>query len=233
MQSTEGSNGWVKIELPKNELIGEALLDLESESPKIEENEQQSVTTEFTGNEGNAEADKTSCLETKEVAVGETPQKEVNKGEALEVKGMAVTEKPEQEVALKEAQSEGGDIAAEQGINADADNTEALAEQKGEQSLTSPLMKKLPILEHGENDGDKNLIEENKNLRKMMQKLLEAGNEQLAVISNLTGRVKDLEKKLAKKRRVKTKQCRPTTSKPSSKKSSNNPLQGRAIGIAM
>ena len=53
--------------------------------------------------------------------------------------------------------------------------------------------------------------------------LLEAGNEQLRVISDLTDRVKELEKKLAwsRSKRVKTKRCRPTTSKMSSRNSLN------------
>jgi len=67
------------------------------------------------------------------------------------------------------------------------------------------------------------LVEENEKLREMMKKLLEAGNEHLSVISDLTGRVKELEKKLARSRskRVKTKRCRPTTFKMSSMNSLN------------
>ena len=51
------------------------------------------------------------------------------------------------------------------------------------------------------------LLEENEKLREMLGKLLEAGKEQLGVISSLNGRVKDLERKLAQKknRRVKVK----------------------------
>lgn len=51
---------------------------------------------------------------------------------------------------------------------------------------------------------DNKLIEENAKLREMMEKLMEAGKEQLNLISSLTGRVKDLERKLSKKRRLKT-----------------------------
>ncbi|XP_072965098.1 uncharacterized protein [Typha angustifolia] len=46
------------------------------------------------------------------------------------------------------------------------------------------------------------LMEDNEKLREMLQKLLEAGNKQLAIISDLDGRVKDLERKLAQKKRV-------------------------------
>ncbi|KAK2353659.1 BAG family molecular chaperone regulator [Trifolium repens] len=65
-------------------------------------------------------------------------------------------------------------------------------------------------------NGDMKLLEENEKLRKLMKELLEAGNEQLSVISNLTGRVKDLEKKLAKTKRnkkVRTKRHKPVTPK--------------------
>ncbi|KAK4266930.1 hypothetical protein QN277_023788 [Acacia crassicarpa] len=144
-----------------------------------------------------------------------------NEDACLEVKEVSGTETPEEEVAVKEEQSE-------QVIEDDPENKEALSEKMDEQCVTRPLPKK-----DGELGTDRNLIEENEKLRKMMQKLLEAGNEQLTVISNLAGRVKDLEKKLAKKKRVKTIHCRPTTSKPSFKKSSNNQLHDRITEVAM
>ncbi|GAU41729.1 hypothetical protein TSUD_349900 [Trifolium subterraneum] len=65
-------------------------------------------------------------------------------------------------------------------------------------------------------NGDMKLLEENEKLRKLMKELLDAGNEQLSVISNLTGRVKDLEKKLAKTKRskkVRTKRHKQVTPK--------------------
>lgn len=45
------------------------------------------------------------------------------------------------------------------------------------------------------------LVEENEKLREMLEKLLFAGKEQLGVISDLNGRVKDLEKKLVQKKK--------------------------------
>lgn len=53
------------------------------------------------------------------------------------------------------------------------------------------------------NKEEKKLLEENEKLREMLEKLLEAGKEQLGVISNLNGRVKDLERKLAQKKKKK------------------------------
>lgn len=78
------------------------------------------------------------------------------------------------------------------------------------------------------------LVEENEKLREMMQKLMEAGNEQLQVISKLTGRVKDLEKKLAKKKKVRTRRYRAASPPGTScMKPSNDPLKEGAVGVAM
>ncbi|XP_039043609.1 BAG family molecular chaperone regulator 6-like [Hibiscus syriacus] len=45
---------------------------------------------------------------------------------------------------------------------------------------------------------DEKLIEENKKLKEVMEKLMEAGRDQLSAMSNLTERVKELEEKLAR-----------------------------------
>ncbi|KAG9138154.1 hypothetical protein Leryth_001381 [Lithospermum erythrorhizon] len=50
-------------------------------------------------------------------------------------------------------------------------------------------------------ENDRKLMEENEKLRDMMEKLLEAGNKQLNTISELSLRVNDLEKRLAKKKK--------------------------------
>ncbi|PQQ06165.1 BAG family molecular chaperone regulator 6 [Prunus yedoensis var. nudiflora] len=83
-------------------------------------------------------------------------------------------------------------------------------------------------------ENERSLVEENEKLREMMQKLMEAGNEQLQVISKLTGRVKDLEKKLAKKKKVRSRRYR-AASPPGTScvKPSNNTLKERAVGVAM
>ncbi|KAI9110056.1 hypothetical protein K1719_019097 [Acacia pycnantha] len=240
-QSKGESDDWVKVQYEQDGLKGDVSENVKVETDSREENDEQSV------NDGHGVANEDACLEVKEATVTETPEEEVavkeeqselvikdddeqsvNDGQGvayedacLEVKEVTVTKTPEEEVAVKEEQSE-------QVIKDDAENKEVLSEKMGEQCVTSPLPKK-----DGEMGTDRSLIEENEKLRKMMQKLLEAGNEQLTVISNLAGRVKDLEKKLAKKKRVKTIHCRPTTSKPSFKKSSNNQLHDRITEVAM
>ncbi|XP_048141177.1 BAG family molecular chaperone regulator 6 isoform X2 [Rhodamnia argentea] len=64
-------------------------------------------------------------------------------------------------------------------------------------------------------DGNEKLIKENEKLREMMEKLMEAGKEQLNVISELTVRVKDLETRLARNKRTKPR-CRAVAAKPRS-----------------
>ncbi|KAK7389876.1 hypothetical protein VNO78_25172 [Psophocarpus tetragonolobus] len=122
-----------------------------------------------------------------------------------------------------EGQKKTQEIVAEQGISADDKYTKTLAQEK---TGLSPALQELeqPGAKHdGGLNGNAKLLEENEKLRNMMKKLLEAANEQLSVISDLTGRVKDLEKKSARRRRsrrVKAKRYTEATSKLSCKKSS-------------
>lgn len=80
---------------------------------------------------------------------------------------------------------------------------EAMSEEAGEvagPNIASTDMKK----------EEKRLLEENEKLREMLKKLLDAGKEQVGVISELNGRVKKLEKKLTVQRKRKTKVKRNT-----------------------
>lgn len=136
---------------------------------------------------------------------------------------VGLEEEPEDKPAQQEAQVEGvQDMVGGHVItSADDKDTRTLGKEESHEltALSSPpSLKDVPnIVEHGaELNGDVKLLEENEKLRMMMDKLVEAGNVQLSVISDLTGRVKDLEKKLAKTRRskrVRTKRGRPLTSK--------------------
>ncbi|CAN6243817.1 unnamed protein product [Urochloa humidicola] len=65
------------------------------------------------------------------------------------------------------------------------------------------------------NDGvkgteEKNLAEENQQLKELLQKLLASGNDQMGVITDLTEKVKALERKLARKKRPKVRVHRPS-----------------------
>lgn len=81
---------------------------------------------------------------------------------------------------------------------------------------TSPIATEVSSIDGISVMGDESvrkLVEENEKLRDMMQKLMAAGEDQLQVISNLTSKVTNLEKKLAKKKKLRTRRCRPATSR--------------------
>ncbi|KDP28540.1 hypothetical protein JCGZ_14311 [Jatropha curcas] len=85
-----------------------------------------------------------------------------------------------------------------------------------------------------EMESNRKLIEENEKMRLMMEKLVESGKQQLAVISNLSGRVKDLEKKLSRKKKMRTRRCRTAISTPSSATMSSKPSpRKRSVGVAI
>ncbi|KAL1546375.1 Large proline-rich protein bag6 [Salvia divinorum] len=57
-------------------------------------------------------------------------------------------------------------------------------------------------------ESNRKLMEEEERLREMMAKLIETGQEQLTAISSLSGRVKELEKKLNRKKKLKVRKFR-------------------------
>ncbi|KAG6434395.1 hypothetical protein SASPL_106026 [Salvia splendens] len=63
-------------------------------------------------------------------------------------------------------------------------------------------------------ENSRKLIEEKERLQEMVAKLIETGQEQLMAISSLSGRVKELEKKLNKKKKVRVKKARTPRSSP-------------------
>ncbi|KAL2251788.1 BAG family molecular chaperone regulator 6 [Sesamum indicum] len=76
-------------------------------------------------------------------------------------------------------------------------------------------------------ENNKKLMEENERLRDMMQKLIKSGEEQLTAISSLSGRVKDLERRLSRKKKLKLKQCKAPRS------SADGSAKQRTLGVAM
>ncbi len=107
-------------------------------------------------------------------------------------------------------------------------------EVEGESLPMSPTASKLCVDEHDLGwESDKRLVEENEKLKEMMERLMEAGKEQLTVISNLNARVKDLEKKLSRKKKLGTRHYGQATSRSSCVKPLNKPLKERAVGVTM
>ncbi|CAJ1950295.1 unnamed protein product [Sphenostylis stenocarpa] len=202
VQSSGESDGWVKVEFNKeDELKGDLPVDIGIETQSGEfgiGTELPPLTTQVNDHEAGS---KDVCLEANDVNISPQPK------EFVPVNDTQKEEEPEGKIALKEIQDDQEIVA------------EILAHEKTEPSVASPALPELeiPAAEHdGRLKSDSKLVEENEKLRKMMEKLLEAGNAQLSVISDLTGRVKDLEKRLARtkarSKRVKTKRHRPATS---------------------
>ncbi|KAM3282446.1 BAG family molecular chaperone regulator 6 [Capsicum chacoense] len=82
-------------------------------------------------------------------------------------------------------------------------------------------------------ESDRKLIEENEKLREMLEKLIKSGNEQLTAISSLSGRVKHLEKRLSRKKKLGLKRNRMAASGSACVKPLNDSLRDRAVGLAM
>ncbi|MED6139358.1 Large proline-rich protein bag6 [Stylosanthes scabra] len=194
VQSSEGSDGWVKVEFSKEEeLKGDEKRDIEIERE------------EETGNEV------------------ELPTVESAKRAAELVSDFHTEEENKKMFVQQEEQTENEEKLAAQVTSVDNEET-ALSKEVDH------------VAEHNRklNNADVELLEENEKLRNMMNRLLDAGNEQFKVISDLTDRVKDLEKKLARsKKRMKTKRFKPASSSLSKISSTNNPMQHRAIDVAM
>lgn len=194
--------------------------DTELEQPLVEEKEGVQSSEESDGwvqielekqDEVKIELEKQDD-EVKVEAPMETESREgVGNEEANDVANILLNEnEPKENLAQQETHIDVQDPVAGE-TNSDDKNTETLAKEETEPSVDISVTK-----HNAELDGNMMLLEENEKLRKLMKELLEAGNEQLCVISNLTGRVKDLEKKLAKTRKskkVKTKRHRSVTPK--------------------
>lgn len=222
VQSSQESDGWVKIEFQKEGgHEGDAPLDKEVVSQPGEEiGNDTKVPSSITQVKGLEPENGDECLEINKNIQPEPVETVITAMEDVPINDLQREGKPEEKVTQRETQVEGHDLATKY--------VETLASEEAELSAASHDSEELPVAEH---DGDSNiqLLEENEKLRKMLEKLLEAGNDQLNVISDLTGRVKDLEKKLARSKRVRTERYRPATSK----FRSNNPLQHRAIDVTM
>jgi len=90
-------------------------------------------------------------------------------------------------------------------------------EEKGEElpASSTAISSQVSADEQGMGmESQRKLVDENEKLREMMERLIETGKDQLTVISNLTERVKDLEKKLSKKKKVWAKRTPPSSARP-------------------
>ncbi|XP_068315867.1 BAG family molecular chaperone regulator 6 [Pyrus communis] len=144
------------------------------------------------------------------------------------------------ETVIEDIKMQESNLECEDKKNALPNVAETVAQDVFSETLSTPVQKseslpeKQVAIEASSIDGDvtelesgRKLIEENEKLRAMMQKFMVAGNEQLQAISNLTGRVKDLEKKLARKKKVRGRRL------PSRARPSNNRSKDMDAGVAI
>ncbi|PHT57156.1 hypothetical protein CQW23_05642 [Capsicum baccatum] len=75
--------------------------------------------------------------------------------------------------------------------------------KKVDMSPSSPTASQVSCNSDALSESGKKLIEENEILREMIEKIITTGNEQLTAISSLSGRVKDLERRLSRKKKLK------------------------------
>ncbi|XP_019159354.1 PREDICTED: BAG family molecular chaperone regulator 6 isoform X2 [Ipomoea nil] len=125
----------------------------------------------------------------------------------LELEGEADDRKLEEE----ENVAESGSREAKETVNAigEVENIDwsMCSEANGQEEIVpmSPTGSQISI--QSEDNGRK-VIEENEKLRKLLEKMIESGKEQLTTISTLSGRVKQLERKLSRRKKLKMRQCR-------------------------
>nr|XP_016473843.1 PREDICTED: BAG family molecular chaperone regulator 6-like [Nicotiana tabacum] len=102
-----------------------------------------------------------------------------------------------------------------------------------EMSPSSPTASQVSFDSDAFSESSQKLIEENEKLREMMEKLIKAGKEQLTVVSSLSGRVKDLEKRLSRKKKLRLRRYRVPRAGSVCMKPLNDSLKDRAAGLAM
>ncbi|XP_059456221.1 BAG family molecular chaperone regulator 6 [Corylus avellana] len=140
----------------------------------------------------------------------------------------------EQPVAIREENKAAPEAGEESQDEVEIDQTngsETVKEDEAPLHVEKVEVEKVCVDEHDLGLGsDKRLVEENEKLKEIMERLMEAGKEQLTVISNLNARVKDLEKKLSRRKKLRARQYGPSRS---CVKPVNKPLKERGVGVAM
>lgn len=117
-------------------------------------------------------------------------------------------------VAAESAESANGD--AKEAVNASGSTPKvenfdwSMCSEANEQDIKdilpmSPIANQISIQSE---DSGRKLIEENEKLRKLMGEMIESGKEQLTTISALSARIKQLERKLSKRKKLKMRQHR-------------------------
>ena len=114
-----------------------------------------------------------------------------------------VTEKCSEDASARAA---GANAAEEEAQNLKEDIAVQMVSKASEEALSAAATPDLGLKDSDE----KKLAEENKQLKELLQKLLASGNDQMGVITDLSQKVKALERKLARKKRPKVRVHRPS-----------------------
>jgi len=114
-----------------------------------------------------------------------------------------VTEKCSEDASVRAA---GANAAEEEAHNLKEDVAVQMVSKASEEALSAAATPDLGLKDSDE----KKLAEENKQLKELLQKLLASGNDQMGVITDLSQKVKALERKLARKKRPKVRVHRPS-----------------------
>ncbi|KAJ7951246.1 BAG family molecular chaperone regulator 6 [Quillaja saponaria] len=206
VQSNEESDSWINVECQKDQgLFGDSSHDVEVEQllgVEVRDDNEFSTVTECPASQRmSLPVDHDAC--SGEISI----QSQLN-----EVQGRQVEHRHLQPLSgnTVDDQSSGTEPGEDETLTGRQPSPLPEVNEK-EMLVASSVLGKSANTEHDDGFDRKKLIEENKKLRELIEKLIEAGNDQLTVISNLTGRVKDLEKKLSRRKNMRMKHCRPET----------------------
>ncbi|KAI4303390.1 hypothetical protein MLD38_039030 [Melastoma candidum] len=176
-------------------------------------NEIISGTAEAGGDDGEARAN---------IHPGHKPEEEAKPGQgeirmktsADDASQVAVVGGIEEDVEVERSIPEGEEMVKDSEDGEETMGLEKQAQEAAAEGNIHPDAREVEVA--GEvNRSSKNGMEENERLRLMMERLMEVGKEQIDAIAKLTGRVKDLEGKLARSKKSRARRrCRTGTALP-------------------
>lgn len=189
------------------ECDGAAIITLnDDEAPGMNQSEEQLKE---------AETESRAGLLKERVSGTDKPQPVIPFVENEEDKGAADVEDAKDDprkkaVPIEESQEEsleGGDEGFKT-ARVEAPGTESGGGAIDNQALIEGAIDNQARIDHTGIEADEKLIEENRKLREMMEQMMNAGKAHLTVISNLSRRVKDLERKLSRKKKLRSRRHR-------------------------
>lgn len=218
--------------------------NLEQETSLINESANTYVGADVIGVEGAAEAksgddriDSDNCITQQSVVadindsgeVSEERQPQITEACQREVEG-AVDIPPEMEVLSERGQ----ECDTEHPLPKETLEKQGLEDASGhEENAVDPTLVQVSPARDELTESNRKQIEENERLRDMMEKLIKSGQEQLTAISSLSGKVKDLERRLSRRKKLKVKQYRAPRPGSSCMTKFDGSAEEKTINVAM